>query len=49
MLELGLIVKGKNNNCYDRFRNRIISRFFDYKGTVIGFGGRVLDDSKPKI
>ncbi|MBS5823962.1 MAG: DNA primase [Clostridium argentinense] len=48
MLELGLIVKGKNNNCYDRFRNRIIFPVFDYKGTVIGFGGRVLDDSKPK-
>lgn len=46
--ELGLIIKSPKNNYYDRFRNRIIFPVFDYKGTVIGFGGRVLDDSKPK-
>ena len=33
---------------YDRFRNRIMFPVFDYSGRVIGFGGRVLDDSKPK-
>ncbi|MEG1416212.1 MAG: toprim domain-containing protein, partial [Clostridium sp.] len=43
----GLIIKGKNGT-YDRFRNRIIFPVFDYRGKVIGFGGRVLDDSKPK-
>lgn len=37
--------KGKK---YDRFRNRVMFPVFDHRGKVIGFGGRVLDDSKPK-
>lgn len=48
LLDLGLIVRGKNNSEYDRFRNRVIFPVFDVRGRVIGFGGRVLDDSKPK-
>lgn len=48
LIEIGLIVEGKNNSYYDRFRNRVMFPVFDYKGRVIGFGGRVLDDSKPK-
>lgn len=48
LLNLGLIIKGKNNGYYDRFRNRVIFPIFDYRGNVIGFGGRVLDDSNPK-
>lgn len=47
-LSLGLIVKNEKGNIYDRFRNRIIFPVFDINGRVIGFGGRVLDDSKPK-
>ncbi|WP_441294405.1 DNA primase [Clostridium sp. N3C] len=48
MLNLGLIIKSEKGNMYDRFRNRVIFPVFDYSGRVIGFGGRVLDDSKPK-
>ncbi|MCY6371804.1 DNA primase [Clostridium ganghwense] len=48
LLNAGLIVRGKNNSLYDRFRDRVIFPVFDYKGKVIGFGGRVLDNSKPK-
>jgi len=33
---------------YDRFRNRVIIPIADIRGRVVGFGGRVLDDSKPK-
>lgn len=33
---------------YDNFRNRFITPIIDLRGNVIGFGGRVLDDSKPK-
>lgn len=33
---------------YDRFRNRLIFPVQDHRGRVIGFGARVLDDSKPK-
>ena len=49
LLEAGLASKSeKTGNKYDRFRNRVIFPVFDYRGKVIGFGGRVLDDSKPK-
>jgi len=48
LLNIGLIVKSPKGSYYDRFRNRIMFPVFDYKGKVIGFGGRVLDDSKPK-
>lgn len=33
---------------YDNFRNRVIFPIIDPRGNVIAFGGRVLDDSKPK-
>ena len=49
LLEAGLILKSeKKGNTYDRFRNRVMFPVFDVRGKVIGFGGRVLDDSKPK-
>lgn len=48
MLNAGLIIKNEKGSLYDRFRNRIIFPVFDYKNKVIGFGGRVLDNSKPK-
>ncbi|WP_411168631.1 DNA primase [Clostridium sp. MB05] len=49
LLEAGLVsTSEKTGNRYDRFRNRVIFPVFDYRGKVIGFGGRVLDDSKPK-
>lgn len=48
LINLGLIIKSEKGRHYDRFRNRVIFPVFDYKGKVIGFGGRVLDDSKPK-
>jgi len=46
--KIGLAVKGKNGSYYDRFRNRIVFPILDVSGRVTGFGGRVLDDSKPK-
>ncbi|MGJ0842899.1 DNA primase [Clostridium tertium] len=49
LLEAGLVsTSERKGNKYDRFRNRVIFPVFDYRGKVIGFGGRVLDDSKPK-
>ena len=45
----GLVVPKKNKSgYYDRFRNRILFPIFDASMQVIGFGGRVLDDSLPK-
>ncbi len=43
-----LIKKGRNGGYYDIFRNRAIIPIIDIRGNVVGFGGRVLDDSKPK-
>ncbi len=43
-----LITKGRQGNFYDIFRNRVIIPIIDIRGNVVGFGGRVLDDSKPK-
>lgn len=36
------------NHRHDLFRNRIIFPIRDRRGRIIGFGGRVLDDAKPK-
>lgn len=41
-------VSGKNNKSYSIFRNRIMFPIIDTTGAVIAFGGRVMDDSKPK-
>ena len=38
----------KSGKLYDRFRNRLMFPIIDVRGNVIGFGGRVMDDSKPK-
>lgn len=48
MYSSGVITKGKNNSYYDQFRNRVMFPIIDLRGNVIAFGGRVLDDSKPK-
>jgi len=50
LLDTGLIaVENGNANAYrDRFFNRIMFPIFDIHNRVIGFGGRVLDDSQPK-
>ncbi|HOM02816.1 MAG TPA: DNA primase [Acetivibrio sp.] len=48
LLDSGLVLKGKNGGFYDRFRGRVIFPIFDLRGNVIGFGGRVLDNSTPK-
>ena len=45
----GLIgLRKDNTSYYDKFRNRIIFPIIDTRNRVIGFGGRVLDDSMPK-
>ncbi len=42
------LVSDKNGHIYDRFRNRLMFPIIDVRGNVIGFGGRVMDDSTPK-
>lgn len=43
-----LAKRGKNGGLYDVFRNRVMIPIIDIRGNVVAFGGRVLDDSKPK-
>lgn len=47
LVDAGLARKGQKGY-YDSFRNRIMIPIIDVRGNVIAFGGRVLDDSKPK-
>ncbi len=48
LLDVGLAVKSEKGRIYDRFRNRVMFPIIDLRGDVIGFGGRVMDDSTPK-
>lgn len=48
ILESGLVNKNENGKYIDRYRNRLMFPICDIRGRVIAFGGRVLDDSKPK-
>ena len=40
--------KSDRGTYYDTFRNRVMFPIIDVSGNVIAFGGRVMDDSKPK-
>ena len=49
LLAAGLALRSqKSGSAYDRFRNRLMFPIIDVRGNVIGFGGRVMDDSTPK-
>ncbi|MBO6243426.1 MAG: DNA primase, partial [Clostridia bacterium] len=48
ILESGLVNKNDRGQYIDRYRNRLMFPICDARGRTIGFGGRVLDDSKPK-
>jgi DNA primase len=49
LLKAGITVQGSDKeSIYDRFRNRIMFPIFNRRGAILGFGGRVLDDSLPK-
>lgn len=44
----GLFKRSQSGRIYCLFWKRVITPIFDLRGNVIAFGGRVLDDSKPK-
>lgn len=48
ILASGLVNKNPEGKFIDRYRNRLMFPIFDERDRVIAFGGRVLDDSKPK-
>ena len=47
LIDAGLVSQ-KGNRIFDRFRNRLMFPIIDVRGNIIGFGGRVMDDSTPK-
>ena len=47
LVDTGMVIDNEGRH-YDRFRHRIMFPIRNLRGQVIGFGGRVLDDSKPK-
>ena len=48
LVKAGLSIPRPQEGIYDRFRNRIMFPIEDIRGRVIGFGGRVMDNTQPK-
>lgn len=48
LFDLGMLSRSERGTPYDRFRNRIMFPIRDKRGRTIAFGGRVLNDDKPK-
>ena len=49
LLQAGLLIRNEQrNSVYDALRDRVIFPIRDFRGRVIAFGGRVLNDDKPK-
>lgn len=48
MAAAAVVGKGKNGGYYDMFRDRVMFPIIDLRGSVIGFGGRVLEGDGPK-
>ena len=45
LIDLGLVTRGKDGKCYDKFRHRVIFPIINASGKVIGFGGRRIDEN----
>ena len=48
ILKAGLISIDERKGAYDKFWNRVMFPIMDVNNRVIGFGGRVMGDAKPK-
>ncbi|MBE0428324.1 MAG: DNA primase [Thermoleophilia bacterium] len=48
LVRAGLLSDRRGGGKMDRFRGRLMFPFTDHRGRVLGFGARVLDESKPK-
>ncbi len=48
LVTAGVCHRSKKGGIYDVFRNRVMFPIVDVRGYVIGFGGRVMDNSTPK-
>jgi len=48
LIDAGMLISKDSGGSYDRFRDRLMFPINDRRGRVIGFGGRVFDDTTPK-
>lgn len=48
MLDAAVVRRSERGTVYDQFRDRVMFPIIDLRGVVIGFGGRILGDGKPK-
>ncbi|MGN6580237.1 MAG: DNA primase [Bordetella sp.] len=48
LVESGLVIDAEDGRRYDRFRERVMFPIRNARGNLIGFGGRILGDGKPK-
>ena len=48
LIQTGLFLQDEKRGMYDKFWNRVMFPIMDVNNRVIGFGGRVMGDGKPK-
>lgn len=48
LVTANLCARGKGDNVYDVFRDRVMFPIIDLRGNVVAFGGRIIDGSGPK-
>lgn len=48
LADAGMLIEKDEGGYYDRFRARIMFPIEDYRGKLVGFGGRIIDKGEPK-
>ncbi|SAI57167.1 DNA primase [Bordetella ansorpii] len=48
LVEAGLVIESEDGRRYDRFRERVMFPIRNARGTLVGFGGRVIGKGEPK-
>lgn len=48
LIDAGLVLPGKSQRLYDKFRDRVMIPIKDARGKVVGFGGRIIAKGEPK-